>query len=92
MAGTGGYRKGAGRKTKAEEDKVKTISIKALTSVFGSEEKAMMFIAKEAKTSFQHLKMIIEYAYGKPSEKVDVTSNGKTISAIQLLDVDGSEI
>ena len=69
----GGARANAGRKSKALEDKVQALSIQGLIAVFGSEEQAFESIAKEAKAgSFTHLKLLVEYAYGKPTEKVNV--------------------
>lgn len=71
----GGKRKGAGRKKKADEDRIKTLSINALSDVFGSEEEAFNHIATQAKESFPHLKLLMEYGYGKPKESMDVTHN-----------------
>lgn len=67
----GGARKGAGRKPKADEDRVRTLSIGAIKKVFGSEEEGWLHIAKQAKESFPHLKMLYEYSYGKPKETVE---------------------
>lgn len=64
----GGIREGAGRKSKADEYRIKDLSIDALNEVFGSEEKAFEHIASKAKESFPHLKLLLEYAYGKPKE------------------------
>lgn len=71
----GGARKGAGRKKKDEEDRIRDLSINALSDVFGSEEEAFKHIAKKAKESFPHLKLIIEYGYGKPKETIDLNHN-----------------
>lgn len=68
---SGGARKGAGRKPKADEDRVRTLSIGAIKKVFGSEEEGWLHIAKQAKESFPHLKMLYEYSYGKPKETVE---------------------
>lgn len=73
MAGKGGARIGAGRKPKADEDRIRTLSINSLAKVFGSEEEAFNHIANEAKVSFPHLKLLIEYGYGKPTETVDAS-------------------
>ena len=62
----GGKREGAGRKPKADEDRIRTLSINSLVSTFGSEEKAFEHIARLAKDSFPHLKLLFEYAYSKP--------------------------
>lgn len=67
----GGARKGAGRKSKADEDRVRTLSIGAIKKVFGSEEEGWLHIAEQAKESFPHLKMLYEYSYGKPKETVE---------------------
>lgn len=72
MAGTGGKREGAGRKPKADEERIRTLSVGALVKTFGSEEKAFNSIAKQAKESFPHLKLLLEYAYGKPKEYKEV--------------------
>lgn len=76
MAEHGGKRQGAGRKPKAEEEKAKKLSIKALIDVFGSEEKAFNHAASKSlednKQAYQYYKLLIEYAYGKPKETKDV--------------------
>ena len=54
----------AGRKPK--EDRIRTLSISALESIYGSEQKAFEHLAILAKNSFPHLKLLMEYAYGKP--------------------------
>jgi len=56
----------AGRKPKEDENRIRTLSINALKSIYGSEEKAFEFIADLSKESFPHLKLLLEYAYGKP--------------------------
>jgi len=72
----GGARKGAGRKPKAEEDKAKALSVKAIVNEFGSEEKAFEHMANMAKTdkrkSYDYFKLLIEYAYGKPKENLNI--------------------
>ena len=62
---TKGY---AGRKPKADEDRIRGLSISALESIYGSEEKAFEYIAEQSKESFPHLKLLLEYAYGKPKD------------------------
>tara|TARA_R110000765_G_scaffold66328_1_gene128349 strand:- start:649 stop:1014 length:366 start_codon:yes stop_codon:yes gene_type:complete len=66
---TKGY---AGRKPKEDEDRIRGLSISALESIYGSEEKAFEYIAEKAKDSFPHLKLLFEYAYGKPKQKQDI--------------------
>ncbi len=67
----GGRREGAGRKTKAEEEKIKNFALNAMVEVFGSEEEAWKSLSTQAKDSFPHLKLLFEYKYGKPKERVE---------------------
>ena len=55
----------------AKKNQVKDYSVKAIRKVFGSEEKAMEMLAEQSKESFQHLKLLLEYAYGKAGEQPD---------------------
>ena len=50
----GGKREGAGRKPKADEDRIRGLCLKSMTKVFGGEEEAFEHIAKQAKDSFPH--------------------------------------
>jgi len=74
----GGAGRGQGRKTKADEDRIRTLSIGALTKVFGSEDEAFEHLAIRAqdgsKEAFPYLKLLFEYAYGKPKETIDMTN------------------
>lgn len=70
MAKHGGARKGAGRKKKADEDKVVKLSTGAIESVYGSQEEYFIYLAKQSKGSFPHLKLLHEYAFGKVPEVV----------------------
>lgn len=55
----------------AKKNQVKDYSVKAIKKVFGSEEKAMEMLAEQSKESFQHLKLLLEYAYGKAGDQPD---------------------
>ena len=68
----GGKREGAGRKPKAEEDRIRGFSLAALTKVYGSEQNAWNYIAEKSKESFPHLKLIFAYTYGEPKEIKEV--------------------
>jgi len=70
MAEHGGKRKGAGRKSKAQEEKVRRLGENAIIKIYGSLEAYYEHIAKEAKESFPHLKLLQEYVFGKPTEKI----------------------
>lgn len=95
MARHGGARKGAGRKRKDEENKAKELTIKALVDQFGSEEEAFSFAAKQIKdgdkNGFNYFKLLIEYAYGKPKESLDLTSGGESLSFNELLKFGSTE-
>ena len=61
-----------GRPTKVEEKKITSFAIKAMKRVFETEQKAWDTLADEAKHSFPHMKLLMEYAYGKPKELKDI--------------------
>ena len=64
----GGRRPGAGRKPKEDEDRIRTLCLNAMEHIYGSEEKAFEHIADLSRESFPHLKLLFEYAYGKPKD------------------------
>ena len=70
MANHGGARKGAGRKTKAEELKVQKLGISAIEKIYGSVDDYYQHLAKESKESFPHLKLLHEYVFGKAPDVV----------------------
>ena len=66
-----GGHKTAGRKPKVEEQKVRKLGIDAIEKVYGSVEEYYVFIAKESRDSFPHLKLLQEYVFGKPKETIE---------------------
>lgn len=83
MAGTGGARPGAGRKTVADEQKSNAIfldAIKQLKSV-DTDDDARIELAKELMTFDRGKIFISEHIFGKPKEKVesDITINTTTL-------------
>ena len=70
MANHGGARKGAGRKTKAEELKVQKLGISAIENIYGSVDLYYEHLAKESRESFPHLKLLHEYVFGKAPDVV----------------------
>ena len=83
MAGTGGARPGAGRKTVADEQKSNAIflaAIKQLKSV-DTDDDARVELAKELMTFDRGKIFISEHIFGKPKERVesDVTINTTTL-------------
>jgi hypothetical protein len=82
MAGTkgnsGGFRENAGRKSKAEELRLAETIDSALGETWVND--LLIAINKEAKAgSFQHAQLLLAYKYGKPQDKLDLTTNGKEL-------------
>ena len=70
----GGARKGAGRKSKVDEQKL----IENLTPM---NEKALKSLESGIDKKEQWaVKLFFEYFYGKPQQRVDVTSNEESIN------------
>ena len=70
----GGARKGAGRKSKAAEQKL----IENLTPM---NDMALESLEKGLEKKEQWaVKLFFEYFYGKPQQRVDVTSNEETLN------------
>jgi len=53
---------------KAKKERIQLYAINAIRTEFGSEEEFFMHLARESKKSYNHLKLMMEYGYGKPSE------------------------
>lgn len=71
----GGARKGAGRPSKADEEKVKQLSKTAMVKEFGSEDAFWQHGYKAAKESYPYYRLMMEYTYGKPKETKELTHN-----------------
>lgn len=75
----GGKREGAGRKPKAEEQRIRD-----LTSPYidGAIAKVVDIMTNGDKSSDQlaAAKLLLEYHFGKPKQQTDVTSGGEKIS------------
>ena len=81
----GGIREGQGRPSKAAELKAHQLGAKAIISVYGSIDNYWRFIAEESMSSVPHLQLLHAYTYGKPVEKIDVTSGGNQVPIINIL-------
>tara|TARA_R110000824_G_scaffold307826_2_gene495445 strand:- start:369 stop:629 length:261 start_codon:yes stop_codon:yes gene_type:complete len=82
MSTHGGKRAGAGRKAKAEEQKL----IENLTPMNAL---ALESLQKGLEKKEQWaVKLFFEYFYGKPQQKVDVTSNEETLNMPVITFVD----
>jgi len=74
MSTHGGKREGAGRKPKAEEQKL----IEKLTPL---NDLALESLKKGLEKKEQWaVKLYFEYFYGRPQQRVDVTSNEETLN------------
>jgi len=69
MAGKGGKRVGAGRKSLAEEVNSQQMAISALVSKFGSKEAAFTYLLGTEEPAL--IKFVYEHAFGKPQDKIE---------------------
>tara|TARA_R100000734_G_scaffold3041_5_gene2860 strand:+ start:3153 stop:3563 length:411 start_codon:yes stop_codon:yes gene_type:complete len=64
----------------AKRKRIGIYALNAMNKVFGSEEEAWQELARQAKDSFAHLKLLFEYKYGRPTENIDYTSGGQKLN------------
>jgi len=69
----GGARPNAGRKRKAKHELAVRLGMDAIKTTYGSLEDYFNFIAEESKDSYQHLKLLQEYVFGKPKEVIQIS-------------------
>lgn len=69
MAGKGGARPGAGRKTIAAELGTANLAKKALIARYGSLENSLQSLLDSGEPAL--IKFVHEHAFGKPTEKVE---------------------
>jgi len=67
----------APRSTKAKKDRVASYAISAMKEVFGSEKDAFIHMAELAKKNFSQMQLLMQYAYGRPNDKVGGESAGR---------------
>lgn len=87
MAGVGGKTIGAGRKSKADEEKVNNIFINALKSLYevnGDTEAKERFVKETLLSSQRGQIFVAEHLFGKPKETVDQNVN---INSFELKDL-----
>jgi len=86
MAGHGGKRAGAGRKSKADEEKVNTIFLTALKQLHkkDSDDEAKIAFVKDLYESQRGQIFIAEHLFGKPKEQVHNTHEfNQTLESIK---------
>jgi hypothetical protein len=84
MAGNGGKRKGAGRKSKADEEKANELMLTALKQIYkkdSDDDAKVSFIISLVETPRGQI-FIAEHLFGKPKESKDITSGGEVIKTI----------
>ena len=82
MAGLGGARPGAGRKSKAEERKLRD-------KLIPFEESALRELKKGIEAGkFEYIKLYFEYAFGKPKEHIELDHSGE----INTISLDASKL
>lgn len=86
MAGHGGVRPGAGRKSKAEEMGLPAL-IEEVIGDNGKKEIIQNIFEKAKGGSFLHAQLLMHYMYGKPQDNIDITSGGEII-AIRFKDAE----
>ena len=77
MAGTGGKRKGAGRKPKADEEKANELFVRALKEIYKkgtSDEAKIDFIKKSLLESQRGQLFVAEHIFGKAPQEVKQTN------------------
>jgi len=82
MAGLGGKREGAGRKTKAEELQANVIIVKALVEIYdaNNDDNAKIEFVKTLYESERGMLFLAQHVFGKPQEKIDITTGGDKIN------------
>jgi hypothetical protein len=68
--GLGGARPGAGRKPKADEEKIRGLAVSAIEKKHGTLEDGFLKLLESGEASL--IKFVWEHAVGKPREKVDM--------------------
>lgn len=92
--GRGGARPGAGAKRKADVEKTDLIflaMIKAVKNV-ETDDEAKQALAKELFTFERGQMFIAEHVFGKPKEKIDVTSGDNPIQNFNLSKLSDAEL
>lgn len=79
----GGARPGAGRKSKAEELELPAL-IEEVIGEQGKRDIIKKLFEKAKGGSYPHTQLLMAYMYGKPQEKVDLTSAGNELKSFTL--------
>jgi len=66
---------------KAKKERISSYAVSAMKKVFGSEEEAFENLARLGKDNFNQMKLLLEYAYGKPSDSINEKGTVNKIQA-----------
>ena len=91
MAGKGGKREGAGRKPKADEEKVNNLFITALKELYkkDTEDEAKVSFIKNTLLESQRGQIFVaEHVFGKPKDIVETTHNINDFKIKDIFTVD----
>lgn len=93
MAGKGGKTEGAGRKPKADEQKVNTIFTNALKTFYNvaTDEDAKQNLVHTLLESQRGQIFVAEHLFGKPKETIDQTINVNQTDIKELFNFDNSK-
>ena len=80
----GGRRNGSGRKSKAVELGLPAL-IDEVTGPDGKKDVIKKLFEKAKEGSFLHAQLFLAYSFGKPTEDIDITSNGKDINSKEII-------
>ena len=83
----GGARPGAGRKPKADEEKL----IEKLDDIIDSKEAIKQLHELLSKGDFRAIQLYFQYRWGKPKEQIDVTTNGDSLQPNQITFIKSSD-
>lgn len=65
----------------AKKERISSYAVDAMKKVFGSEEEAFEHLATLGKNNFNQMKLLMEYAYGKPSDNISDSKGTTKITA-----------
>lgn len=83
----GGAREGAGRPSKAEEQKTASIARAAIAGKFGTVEEGFQWLLESKEPAL--IKFVFEHAFGKPQENIDLS--GKIVHTVTYKVVNGNK-
>lgn len=81
---SGGYRENAGRKSKAEEMELPAL-IEDVIGEAGKKDLLIKIFEQAKGGSFPHQQLIMQYTFGKPQDKIDLTSKGNEIFSKEIV-------